>query len=124
MTDGGLAVAGPEYGTSEAAWKGVLVEADRLSDVHLKIREFLCNDVTNQVRDWQRANYTKVSASPFATPSLSSFTEFYLVLLNFTRFYSILPGFTQFYLVLLSFTWLYLVLLNFTWFFSVLPGFT
>lgn len=50
---------GPEYGTSEAAWKGVLVEADRLSDVHLKIREFLCNDVTKQVRDWQRANYTK-----------------------------------------------------------------
>lgn len=50
---------GPEYGTTEAAWKGILVEADRLSDLHLKIREFMCNDVTAQIRTWQKDSYHK-----------------------------------------------------------------
>jgi hypothetical protein len=51
---------GPEYGTSEAACKGVLVEADRLCDLHSKVRDNLCNDVITQVKNWQKENYHKV----------------------------------------------------------------
>jgi len=50
---------GPEYGTTQAAWKGVLVEADRLSDLHLQIKNHLCEDVPNQVKSWQKDNYHK-----------------------------------------------------------------
>jgi gas vesicle protein len=50
---------GPEYGTAEAAWKGVLGEADRLSDLHLKVKDDLNNEVMNSVRTWQKDNYHK-----------------------------------------------------------------
>ncbi|XP_066999542.1 protein kinase C and casein kinase substrate in neurons protein 1 isoform X2 [Anabrus simplex] len=50
---------GPEYGTTEAAWKGVLVEADRLCDLHLKVKDNLCNDVMQQVKTWQKDTYHK-----------------------------------------------------------------
>ena len=52
---------GPEYGTTEAAWKGVLTESDRLCDLHLKVKDNLCNDVMQQVKTWQKDTYHKVS---------------------------------------------------------------
>jgi hypothetical protein len=51
---------GPEYGTTEAACKGVLVEADRIYDVHSTVKEDLQNDVIGQIRNWQKENYHKV----------------------------------------------------------------
>ncbi|XP_060532593.1 protein kinase C and casein kinase substrate in neurons protein 1 isoform X1 [Cylas formicarius] len=50
---------GPEYGTTEAAWKGVLVEADRRYDLHSKVRDCLANDVTNKIKQWQKDTYHK-----------------------------------------------------------------
>jgi len=50
---------GPEYGTTEAAWKGVLVEADRLCDLHVRVKDDLCNDIMQQVKTWQKDNYHK-----------------------------------------------------------------
>lgn len=50
---------GPEYGTIEAAWKGVLTEADRLSEVHLNMKDDLCGDVSNMIKTWQKDNYHK-----------------------------------------------------------------
>lgn len=50
---------GPEYGTTEAAWKGVLVESDRLCDLHLKVKDNLTNDVIQQVKTWQKDTYHK-----------------------------------------------------------------
>ncbi|XP_033215946.1 protein kinase C and casein kinase substrate in neurons protein 2 isoform X2 [Belonocnema kinseyi] len=50
---------GPEYGTTEAAWKGVLVESDRLCDLHLKVKENLCNDIIQQIKTWQKDTYHK-----------------------------------------------------------------
>ncbi|XP_076290071.1 protein kinase C and casein kinase substrate in neurons protein Synd isoform X3 [Lasioglossum baleicum] len=50
---------GPEYGTTEAAWKGVLVESDRLCDLHLRVKESLCNDIIQQVKTWQKDSYHK-----------------------------------------------------------------
>lgn len=49
--------SGPEYGTTEAAWKGVLTESERISDVHMKIKENLCSDVSSQIKSWQKDNY-------------------------------------------------------------------
>lgn len=55
---------GPEYGTTEAAWKGILTEADRLSDLHLKVKDNLCTDVMHQIKVWQKDNYHKVRVLP------------------------------------------------------------
>lgn len=52
---------GPEYGTTEAAWKGILGEADRRCDVHLRVRDNLANDVTGKIKQWQKETYHKVS---------------------------------------------------------------
>lgn len=54
-----LVNAGPEYGTAEAAWKGMLTEAERLSDAHLKMKETLCTEVNQQIKQWQKDNYHK-----------------------------------------------------------------
>ncbi|CAG0916462.1 unnamed protein product [Notodromas monacha] len=50
---------GPEYGTMEAAWKGTLMEAERLSEVHVAVRDKLVNEVSPKIRDWQKENYHK-----------------------------------------------------------------
>jgi len=50
---------GPEYGTTEAAWKGILVEADRLCDLHTTIRDDLQNEVVTQIRNWQKDAFHK-----------------------------------------------------------------
>ncbi|XP_071743122.1 protein kinase C and casein kinase substrate in neurons protein 2 isoform X3 [Lepeophtheirus salmonis] len=50
---------GPEYGTTEAGWKGVLVEADRRCELHLRVKEALLSDVNNQLKIWQKENYHK-----------------------------------------------------------------
>jgi hypothetical protein len=54
---------GPEYGTTEAAWKGVLSESDRICDLHLRVKENLCNDIILQVKTWQKDTYHKVSGT-------------------------------------------------------------
>lgn len=53
--------SGPEYGTTEAAWKGALVEAERLCDVHNRVKDDLYNEVMQQVKTWQKDTYHKVS---------------------------------------------------------------
>jgi hypothetical protein len=52
---------GPEYGTTEAAWKGILTEAERVSDLHMNMKDKLCNDVMQEIRVWQKENYHKVT---------------------------------------------------------------
>ncbi|XP_057336255.1 protein kinase C and casein kinase substrate in neurons protein 2 isoform X2 [Microplitis mediator] len=50
---------GPEYGTTEAAWKSSLVESDRLCDLHLRVKENLSNDIVQQIKTWQKDTYHK-----------------------------------------------------------------
>ena len=52
-------VAGPEYGTTEAGWKGVLQEAERVAELHLGVKEQLLNNVQNQIKQWRADNYHK-----------------------------------------------------------------
>lgn len=50
---------GPEYGTTEAAWRSVLSEADRINETHLRIRDKLMDNVLNQIKQWQKDKYHK-----------------------------------------------------------------
>lgn len=50
---------GPEYGTTESAWKGVIIEADKRCDLSLKIRDDLLQKVTPEIKQWQKDNYHK-----------------------------------------------------------------
>ncbi|KAI7697945.1 hypothetical protein SSS_00399 [Sarcoptes scabiei] len=54
-----IIVKGPEYGTTESAWKGILGEADKRYDLHNKIKNNLEKDVINEIRKWQKDNYHK-----------------------------------------------------------------
>lgn len=47
----------------EAAWKGILTEAERVSEMHTKIRDQLCNEIMAEIRVWQKDNFHKVSMS-------------------------------------------------------------
>jgi len=48
---------GPEYGTTEAAWKGVCAEADKTCELHLRVKDNLLNEVVNSIKNWQKDNY-------------------------------------------------------------------
>ena len=50
---------GPEYGTTEAAWKAVLVDADRRCELHLRMKDNLVNEIVNSIKNWQKDNYQK-----------------------------------------------------------------
>lgn len=50
---------GPEYGTTQGAWRGVLEEADKLSELHTEVGEKLVNNVTVSIKQWQKENYHK-----------------------------------------------------------------
>lgn len=50
---------GPEYGTTEAAWKSVLSEADSLSDLHLQIKDKLIDGIVNEIKQWQKDKFHK-----------------------------------------------------------------
>lgn len=50
---------GPEYGTTEAAWKGALVEAERRCEMHIRVKDQLLNDVVTEIKQWQKDNFHK-----------------------------------------------------------------
>lgn len=50
-------VLGPEYGTMEASWKGVLEESEKMHDLHNRIRDRLMEEVYNTVKLWQKENF-------------------------------------------------------------------
>lgn len=56
-----LSPPGPEYGTTEAAWKAVLNESDQVCDLHLRVKDNLLNQVHSNLKNWQKENYHKVT---------------------------------------------------------------
>jgi len=50
---------GPEYGTTEAAWKAVLNEADRRCELHNRVKDNLQNEVILSIKNWQKENFHK-----------------------------------------------------------------
>lgn len=54
-----IIVKGPEYGTTESAWKGVLGEAEKRYNLHNLIKNNLEKNVVTDIRKWQKDNYHK-----------------------------------------------------------------
>lgn len=52
-----MVAIGLEYGTMNAAWEGILSEAERVSDVHLKVNKNLCTGEIKKIKTWQKDNY-------------------------------------------------------------------
>uniref|UniRef100_A0A6G1SCZ5 Protein kinase C and casein kinase substrate in neurons protein 1 n=1 Tax=Aceria tosichella TaxID=561515 RepID=A0A6G1SCZ5_9ACAR len=48
---------GPEYGTTEAAWKALLTEADRLNELHLLVKDKLMENVIGKIKQWQKEKF-------------------------------------------------------------------
>lgn len=50
---------GPEYGTTEAAWRSMCEEADRRCDLHVNVKDRLLNEIISSIKQWQKDSYHK-----------------------------------------------------------------
>ncbi|XP_043932489.1 protein kinase C and casein kinase substrate in neurons protein 1 [Protopterus annectens] len=54
-----LVEKGPQYGTLERAWLGIMTEADKISELHQDVRNSLVNEDFEKVKNWQKDAYHK-----------------------------------------------------------------
>lgn len=54
-----LVEKGPQYGTVEKAWHAVMSEAERVSELHLEVKNALMNDDFEKMKNWQKEAYHK-----------------------------------------------------------------
>ena len=50
---------GPEYGTTQGMWRGLLEEASSTADLHTNVAENLLSKVYQGIKSWQKENYHK-----------------------------------------------------------------
>ncbi|TNN77981.1 Protein kinase C and casein kinase substrate in neurons protein 1 [Liparis tanakae] len=50
---------GPQYGTVERAWVGVMTEAEKVSELHQEVKNNLINEDFEKVKNWQKDLYHK-----------------------------------------------------------------
>lgn len=54
-----LCFLGPEYGTTQGSWRGVLAEAEKVAELHTMVGDKLVNEVNQSIKQWQKENYHK-----------------------------------------------------------------
>ncbi|XP_033821817.1 protein kinase C and casein kinase substrate in neurons protein 1 [Periophthalmus magnuspinnatus] len=54
-----LVEKGPQYGTVERAWVGVMAEAEKVSELHQEVKNNLINEDFEKVKNWQKDSYHK-----------------------------------------------------------------
>lgn len=50
---------GPQYGSVERAWLGVMLEAEKVSELHQEVKNGLLNEDVEKVKNWQKEAYHK-----------------------------------------------------------------
>lgn len=50
---------GSEYGTMKASWCAALNEADKIAEIHNTTHNVLNEELNNEIKSWQKANYVK-----------------------------------------------------------------
>lgn len=51
--------SGPQYGTVERAWVGLMAEAEKISELHQEVKNRLVIDDFEKVKNWQKDSYHK-----------------------------------------------------------------
>ncbi|XP_072540969.1 protein kinase C and casein kinase substrate in neurons protein 1 [Salminus brasiliensis] len=54
-----LVEKGPQYGTVERAWISVMIETEKVSELHQEVKNNLLNEDLEKVKNWQKDSYHK-----------------------------------------------------------------
>lgn len=50
---------GPQYGTLERAWVALMIEAEKVSELHQEVKGNLINEDFEKLKNWQKDSYHK-----------------------------------------------------------------
>ncbi|XP_043943466.1 protein kinase C and casein kinase substrate in neurons protein 2 [Protopterus annectens] len=54
-----LVEKGPQYGTLEKAWRAFMTEAEKVSELHLEVKQALMSKDFEKIKEWQKVSYHK-----------------------------------------------------------------